>query len=85
MNINDWLDQLTEWLFYDKWLTWQTGIVYLEGELSVDGGHLGGHVHRGRGVRDEVLYGLVSVPLPTGHQVEYELEQRTNTQDVLTC
>ena len=60
-------------------------LAYLERELSVDGGHLGGHVHRGRGVRDEVLYGLVSVPLPTGHQVEYELEQRTNTQDVLTC
>ena len=74
MNINDWLDQLTEWLFYDKWLNWQTGIVYLEGELSVDGGHLGGHVHGGGRVHDEVLDRLVRVPLPAGHQVEDELK-----------
>ena len=49
-------------------------MAYLERELSVDGGHLGGHVHRGRRVGDEVLDGLVRVPLPAGHQVEYKLE-----------
>ena len=48
----------------------------LEGQLGVDGAHLGRHVHRGRGVHDEVLDRLVSIPLPTGHQVEDELRNK---------
>ena len=48
-------------------------MAYLERELSVDGGHLGGHVHRGRGVGYEVLYRLGSIPLATGHEIEDEL------------
>ena len=46
----------------------------LEGQLVVDGGHLGGHVDRSGGVHDEVLYRLVSVSLPARHQIEDELE-----------
>ena len=49
-------------------------IPYLEGQLVVDGGHLGGHVHgRGR-VNDKVLNCLVPVTLPARHQIEDELE-----------
>ena len=46
---------------------------HLEGELVVDGRHLGGHVDRSGGVDDEVLDRLVPVPLPTRHQIEDEL------------
>ena len=52
----------------------QSCVAHLEGQLVVYGRHLGGHVHgRGR-VHDEILDGLVRVPLPTGHQVEDELK-----------
>ena len=48
---------------------------YLEGQLVVDGGHLGGHVDRSGGVDDEVLDRLVPVPLAARHQIEDELEK----------
>ena len=47
----------------------------LEGQLVVDGGHLGGHVDRSGGVDDEVLDRLVPVSLPARHQIEDELEK----------
>ena len=47
---------------------------HLEGELVVDGGHLGGHVDRGGRVDDEVFDRLVSVSLSAGHQIEDELK-----------
>ena len=47
----------------------------LEGQLVVDGGHLGGHVDRSGGVHDEVLDRLVPVSLPARHQIENELEK----------
>ena len=47
----------------------------LEGQLVVDGGHLGGHVDRSGGVHDEVLDRLVPVSLPARHQIEDELEK----------
>ena len=47
----------------------------LEGQLVVDGGHLGSHVDRSGGVHDEVLDRLVPVSLPARHQIEDELEK----------
>lgn len=49
-------------------------IPYLEGQLVVDGGHLGGHVNGRGGVDDEVLDWLIPVTLPACHQIEDELE-----------
>ena len=53
---------------------------YLEGQFSVDCRHLGCHVHWGRRVGDEVLYGLVVVAFPAGHQVKDELEKLYRNQ-----
>ena len=49
----------------------------LEGQLVVDGGHLGGQVDGGGGVGNKVLDGLVGRPLPARHQVEDELKNYT--------
>ena len=51
-------------------------IPYLEGQLVVDGGHLGGHVNGGGRVDDEILDWLVPVPLPARHQIEDELGKK---------
>ena len=47
---------------------------HLEGELVVDGRHLGGHVDGGGRVDDEVFDRLVPVSLSARHQIEDELK-----------